>query len=624
MWQTSLLKKIKIDFTMNTKLFFSLLLLFTSLLLTAQYEMNLIPRENLFQPKEIGRVDISKDGKYVFYQKTDESSMLFYRLTDNPTYEKTLQFNGEIRDWTSTHDGGLLCILQQDTTMTVQYSPVSNRRQKDVTPFPFQRMKFVAASAKFPNKLAVEITAKEEAKSGLYLLDYMTGRPKRLGKFDGYSKLFLSDMFQVVAGVRPNDMGGNSILRRYKSQWYDVFEYPFDPGMFLGGLQKIISVSNDGTKIYATDNWKKDKTTLIEIDVETGATQELATDNQADIIPFSASIDPATGKPSSVVALFADTKRHILGKAVQADFDFLNEKLNNSIGYVGSSQDRKKWLVRRLDGGPNVYFLYNREKQELVELFNDFSALDDYDLATRHAFSVTTRDSLELPIHVYLPAKMDRDGDGIPSVPLPTIVYVHGGPWVGVVQWNQWFHTRNFQLLANRGYAVINMEFRGTTGLGKKVTDAGDLQWGEAMHLDIIDVVDWAIRNKVAYKGKIGMWGWSYGGYATNLALGLAPDLFDCGVSMYGIADLYKFSQIPFADNPLWRTRVGDPSTPNGEDMLKKYSPTTYIDKIKSPLLLTTGGKDERVPQSHVDEFASRTFECWQGCTLFLLSRRSP
>jgi dipeptidyl aminopeptidase/acylaminoacyl peptidase len=273
-------------------------------------------------------------------------------------------------------------------------------------------------------------------------------------------------------------------------------------------------------------------------------------------------------------------------------------------------------LVRELNGGPVKYYLFQRDQQKLDFLFSDYSHLDGFELATRKTYTVTTRDSLRLPVQVYLPPGMVK-ADGSPKVPLATIVYVHGGPWAGVTHWNNWLHTRNFELLANRGYAVLVMEFRGTTGLGKKLTDAGDLQWGEGIHHDIVDVTNWAADAGISHRRRIGIWGWSFGGYAANYALAKSPDLFACGVSMYGISDLYEFCQLPFADNDFWRSRVGNPNTPEGVDLLKKFSPSSYVQQIKSPLLLTTGSLDERVPQSQSDKFAQALYDAGKEVIYF-------
>ncbi len=598
------------------KPFITFLLLLPAWLIVSQIPHDLAPRKLFFQEKDKTHIHLSKNGETVFYKKNGEGeeNLIYYFSRSAPTAERKKELNGILVDYRPTYDDGVVAVVQQDTNLQVQFTTVKSRKVRTLDVMPFNRLQFMQMSARFPNKVLVNISAKESAKSGIYLLDLLGSNMKRLGKMEGYRQMFFDQNFSKIAALRPNDLGGNTILRYHGGEWKTVFEYPFHPEMFMGGMSRIVSVNVDGKTIYATDNFEKDKSTLVAIDVESGKVTELASDPDADIIPYAASID-AKGKPTSAVALWGDTKRHYLDETVQKDFEFLNAELAN-VGFVEASEDDSTWLVRKMDGGPQTYYLFDRIEQKLTKLFNDYSHLDDYELGTRTAHTVTTRDGLKLPVHVYVPPGMAK-ADGIPKTPLPTVVYIHGGPWVGVAQWNGWFHTRNFQLLANRGYVVINMEFRGTTGLGKAVCDAGNLQWGGNMHNDIVDVVTWATRSKISNPKRVAMWGWSYGGYATNYALGAAPDLFSCGVSMYGICDLYEFSKIPFADNDLWRTRTGDPNTEKGAALLKSHSPTAYIKDINSPLLLTTGSLDDRVPQKQVDDFAKALDEAGKDVVYF-------
>jgi dipeptidyl aminopeptidase/acylaminoacyl peptidase len=371
--------------------------------------------------------------------------------------------------------------------------------------------------------------------------------------------------------------------------------------MYVGGFNQILSVTNDGKKMYMTDNSVGDKTALYEVDVPTGKMTELAKDEFADILPYGATYN-SDGKPTAVLGLFADSRRHFTDESVKADFEVLRVKLGN-VKWVGGSQDDNTWLIGEMNGGPVRYHVFKRKELEIKYLFNDYSFLERYTLAERKAHAVKARNDITLPVHVYLPPGTDDDGDGIPSEPLPTIVYMHGGPWVGIRQWNQWNYLRHFQLLANRGYAVINIEFRGTTGLGKKVHELGKQQWGEGMNLDIADISDWAMKQGIANPRKIGLLGWSYGGYAAAAGLAFNPKGYACGVNMFGPTDLLEFVKNN-RDTEKWHDLVGNPHTEEGEALLKKHSPSYAVDNILSPILMTTGGKDERVPQSQLDNFA--------------------
>lgn len=584
---------------------FALFITFSVIQGFAQSPDNLIPRQLLFKEKDRVNVKMSMDGSTVFYQKRADGadSTLYFISTGSPLAEKKKRFEGKLVNWTPLYEGGLLALVQQDSNLQLYSTTITSSSLRKVKGFPIRSLSVLHLSSRYPNKVAVNIEAKDPGQSGIYTLDILSGSTKRLGLMGNFQQVFFDENFGMVAALQGNDDESTSIMVRRDGMWTEVIRHPFGPEMFIGGLNRIVSASKDGKTVYATDNNGKDKTTLVAIDVASGSITEIVSDPDADILPFGGTIDPQ-GRPTSAVALFGATKRHIVDEGVRADFDFLNKELNNMAGFAAASQNDSTWLVRRLDGGPYAYYAFDRPTKKLTLLFKDHTPLNDYDLATRTAHVVTTRDGLSLPVQVYVPPGMSRT-DGMPKVALPTIIYVHGGPWAGVTFWNSWFHTRNFQLLANRGYAVVVMEFRGTTGLGKRMTEAGNLQWGAAMHNDILDVATWAIKSGIANRKRLGIWGWSYGGYATNFAMCAAPDMFACGVSMYGISDLYEFCKLPFADNNTWRIRVGDPNTEAGAALLKQHSPTTYLKDIANPILLTTGSMDDRVPQAQSDKFAA-------------------
>jgi hypothetical protein len=271
--------------------------------MSAQEEMNLIPRTELFKEKDIVSVQIAKDGKNIFYQKPGADGLIYYRTTQQPHFERELIYDGFVQSWATTHNGGVIAVVREDTISKVFYTNMRNRKHVDISPFAFSQLSFVSQSLKFPNKVAINLTAKEDIKSGYYLLDLSNGRTKKLGRFSAYNQIWFDDMFQAVAAMSSNDLGGNTLYRKAEGQWFEIYGYPFDVGMFLGGFQKVLSVSNDGKTIYATDNWQKDKTTLISIDKETGEITELASDDRADIIPFVPTIDVITGKVAAVVSV---------------------------------------------------------------------------------------------------------------------------------------------------------------------------------------------------------------------------------------------------------------------------------------------------------------------------------
>ena len=223
----------------------------------------------------------------------------------------------------------------------------------------------------------------------------------------------------------------------------------------------------------------------------------------------------------------------MIDESVRSDFALLEKHFGGPVGTIGISAQDRAWLVAPLDGGPLRYHVYQRSQQTVQPLFSAYRALDRFPLARRFARVATTRDGLRLPCHLYLPPGTDANGDGLPDAPLPTLLYVHGGP-DAAYPWDSWATNRCLQLLANRGYAALRVEFRGAGGFGKSFMEQGWREWGGKSQQDLVDVAHWAVDQRIAQPEKIGIWGWSFGGFSTFATLAFYPDEFACGVAMYG------------------------------------------------------------------------------------------
>lgn len=233
------------------------------------------------------------------------------------------------------------------------------------------------------------------------------------------------------------------------------------------------------------------------------------------------------------------------------------------------------------------------------------SALAGLPLQPMHDVVIPARDGLELVSYYTLPRAADPDGDGRATQASPMVLLVHGGPWArdtyGLNGTHQW--------LANRGYAVLSVNFRGSTGFGKAFTNAGDLQWGRAMHDDLIDAVEWAVAQGITESDKVAIMGGSYGGYATLAGLTMTPDVFACGVDIVGPSNLVTLLEsIP----PYWApmkamfaSRVGDLDTEEGRALLIERSPLTHVENIQRPLLIGQGANDPRVKQAESDQIVT-------------------
>ena len=221
---------------------------------------------------------------------------------------------------------------------------------------------------------------------------------------------------------------------------------------------------------------------------------------------------------------------------------------------------------------------------------------------------VRSRDGLDLVSYYTLPADspLSAGSEGPdeirPAQPVPMVLYVHGGPWGR----DRWGYNAIHQWLSNRGYAVLSVNFRASTGFGKAFTNAGNREWGAAMHDDLIDAVDWAIAEGIADPERVAIMGGSYGGYATLAGLTFTPAQFACGVDIVGPSNLVTLLEtVPPYWKPqieLFATRVGDHRTDEGRAFLAKRSPLTYADRIVRPLLIGQGANDPRVKQAESDQ----------------------
>jgi dipeptidyl aminopeptidase/acylaminoacyl peptidase len=281
--------------------------------------------------------------------------------------------------------------------------------------------------------------------------------------------------------------------------------------------------------------------------------------------------------------------------------DFLKKQSDGELNVISRSLDDKVWIVRFIkDNGPVRFYRYDREQKTAFFLFTNRKELEPLKLAKMYPVVIDSRDGKKLVSYLSLPPWEDRGGR--PSRPLPMVLNVHGGPWGR----NAWGLDGEHQWLANRGYAVLSVNFRASTGFGKAFTNAGDLEWAAKMHDDLIDAVNWAVRDSVALKDKIAIMGGSYGGYATLVGLTFTPDVFSCGVDIVGPSNLRTLLEtIPPYWKPMFEmfaTRVGDPRTAAGRKLLESRSPLTFADRIVKPLLIGQGANDPRVKQAEADQ----------------------
>jgi acetyl esterase/lipase len=356
--------------------------------------------------------------------------------------------------------------------------------------------------------------------------------------------------------------------------------------------------TREGDVFYLTDSAGRDTGALYRYDWKNRTRELVIADDKTDV--GRVMMNPQTGKLEAVAFYYERQEWKVLEPALKPDFEFLRKNLRGDFEILSRTQDDQKWIVVELqDDGPSSYFLYDRPAKTLTFLMVSRRGLKGQLLSKMRPVVLTARDGLKLVSYLTLP---HGEEGKTPKRPLPMVLYVHGGPWAR----DSWGFNSTHQFLADRGYAVLSVNFRGSTGFGKNFVNAGNLEWGRKMHEDLIDAVEWAVGEKIADPKKIAVMGGSYGGYAALAGLTFTPDLFACGVDIVGPSNLNTLlSSIP----PYWTsglqlfyTRMGDPRTAEGRQLLEDRSPLNHVEKIKKPLLIAQGANDPRVKQAESDQ----------------------
>jgi dipeptidyl aminopeptidase/acylaminoacyl peptidase len=467
----------------------------------------------------------------------------------------------------------------------------------DLTPLDGVNAQIEGVSAKFPGEILVGLNDRAPQFHDLYRVKLATGERTLLARNDAFSGFVTDDDFRVRFAMRMTPDGGTELLAPKGEEWENFLTVPMADALTTGpaGFDKT------GNVLYLIDSRGRNTAALAALDLTTGTLSVIAQDARADV---SDVLVHPTEKTVQAVAATYDRKRWtVLDPSIRADLDFLRTVADGEIEVVDRTLDDRQWIVvYLLDDGPVRTYRYDRTARKAHFLFTNRKALEGLPLAKMRSVLIPARDGLELVSYLTLPVWSDSDGDGRPSAPLPMVLSVHGGPWSR----DTWGYNPYAQWLANRGYAVLEVNFRGSTGLGKAFVNAANREWAGRMHDDLLDAVDWATKAGVAAPGRVAIMGGSYGGYATLVGLTFTPEAFACGVDIVGPSNLVTLLEsIPPYWEPmidLFATRVGDPRTPAGRDLLLSRSPLTRVDKIVRPLLIAQGANDPRVKRAESDQ----------------------
>jgi len=562
----------------------------------------LIRREVLFGNPRRSGPQLSPDGRYLAYLAPDERGVLQVWLrTFGSEDDRVLTADRKrgIRSYLWTYDGRQLLYLQDadgDENWHVYAVDVETNVVRDLTPFEGVRAEIVALDPDFPDEMLVGLNVRDRRLHDVHRVNLRNGAVEPDTENPGSVIAWEADAaFRVRAAMAARPDGGFDLLIRDAADppgpWRKLLKWgPDEQG-------DLVTFSKDNATLYVRSSVGANAIRLLAVSLPDGRQRVVAEDEHYDMGGMF--IHPVSRKIQAVAFYRETLQWHVLDESVAADFEALGRLRRGEFKVTGGDLADRTWIVtHNTDDGPVHYYAYDREAKSAALLFANQPALEDLPLARMEPVSFAARDGLEL--HGYLtPPTHVGTGDDAP----PAVLLVHGGPWGR----DTWGYKPLVQWLANRGYAVLQVNFRGSAGYGKAFLNAGNREWAGRMHDDLIDGVNWLVDTGRADPGRIAIMGGSFGGYAALVGLTFTPEVFAAGVDLVGPSNLVTLIR---SAPPYWKPllsvfahRMGDLEA--DEEFLKSRSPLFLADRIRRPLLIGQGANDPRVKQAESDQIVA-------------------
>ena len=471
---------------------------------------------------------------------------------------------------------------------------------KDLTPFDSVRAYLIARSQKYPDEIVAGLNHRNPQWHDVYRINIVNGERTLLLEHERFRNVIADNELQLRFAIEAAADGGSIYYQLLDGEWQHWQEVPSKD--FL--TTNLIGFDESNESLYMRDSRGRNTSALVMANVLTKQQRLLASDSRVDV---NSVLRHPTNKHIQAVSFVHDRRRwQVLDTSLEADFTYLNNLTDGDFAITSRSIDDRFWVVVYvIDDGPARYYLYDRQISIASLLFTSCEALQELSLAKMRSRFIMARDDLDLLVYYSLPPGSESDVSGIPARPLPLVLIPHGGPWLrdywGFHPWHQW--------LANRGYAVLSVNFRGSTGFGKAFANAGNLEWGGKIIEDQQDAVDWAVHCGIADPEHLAVLGGSFGGYSVLAGLTFTPKVFSCGIDLVGVSNILTWMEsIPDYWKPLMQllyTRVGDPRNDAGRALLEKHSPINYADRICRPLLVGQGANDPRVKPAESEQIVN-------------------
>jgi dipeptidyl aminopeptidase/acylaminoacyl peptidase len=560
----------------------------------------LIPREVLFGNPERISPEISPDGRQLAWIAPDKSNVLqvwVKTVGKNDDKVVTADKKRGIRRYLWAENSRALIYLQDsdgDENWHAYGVDLGSGNIRDYTAFQGVRADITATDPNFPDEVLVQLNLRDRRLFDVYRLNLETGAlvldTPNPGDVSGWGS---DAKFQIRAAQVATSDGGTEIRLRddAKSPWRSWLKVGPDE------ILDILDLTADGRSAILQSSLGRDTAAVVERTIATGAEKVIASSDEVDA--GNVVIHPRTHVVQAVSFAPGRARWTVVDPTVQGDFEGIARLFDGDFQVVNRDSKDTTWLVAfTSDRGPIRYYTWDRGEKKGTFLFVHQPKLEGQHLAEMKPVVIKSRDGLSLHSYLTLPV-------GLPPKGLPLVLFVHGGPWSRDV----WGYNSTAQWLANRGYAVLQVNYRASTGYGKKFLSAGFKQWGLKMHDDLIDAVDWAIKQGIANPKEIAIYGGSYGGYAALAGVTFTPEVFACAVDIVGPSNIKTLiAAIP----PYWKpirsmfdVRMGNVDDPKDAELIRNASPLFKADKIARPLLIGQGANDPRVNKAESEQIVS-------------------
>jgi dipeptidyl aminopeptidase/acylaminoacyl peptidase len=554
----------------------------------------LIPRTVLFGDPHRASPSLSLDGRRLAWLAPHDGVLnVWTRDLDGSDRERPVTSDTDrgVHTFVWAPDSAGILYLQDkagDENWQLHHVHLDSGEEHVLTPAGAQA-RIAKTSRRHPDAMLIEINADNPQLHDVYRLELSTGQLTKVCDNPGFIAFVADEDLQVRAALAPRPDGGATIMVRDDAHgsWRPLLQVDHEDAMSTAP----VAFNADGTRLLCITSHQANAAQLLWLEVATGAREVLAGDPLYDV--SGVTLHPGTNQPQLAFVQRERLTPLVLDAVVADDITALTA-LGGDLDLLGRDDRDLRWLVAtRHDDGPIRYHLYHRDTRQAEPLFTHQPDLEHYELASMEPFTCRSSDGLDLHGYLTFPPGRARQN-------LPTVLLVHGGPWYR----DRWGFDPQAQLLANRGYLVIQPNFRGSTGYGKQFLNAGNGQWGARMHDDLLDAVAWAVGEGFADPDRVAIFGGSYGGYAALTGAAFTPEVFACAVAAAAPTNLVTLIR---AIPPYWKPmiaqfhlRVGNPDTE--EEFLRSHSPLFKAGDMTIPLLIVQGANDPRVPREESEQ----------------------